>query len=436
MKMTFFSESFGCRVNEAERLEINFQLKKAGFEYDFDNPTFYIINTCAVTHKAEREVRQRLYQIKRKFPKTKLVITGCAATFWQKNQLTKNLPVDLIIENVNKEFFVEIVKNSLLHQSPYDLPGQKESLATSQKSVILSKFLQSRRLLVKIQDGCHRFCTFCIVPYLRGIPKSLTINQIIEKIKNFQGKISEVILTAVNTEAFGLDTGEKFIDLLISLIDQTNIARISLGSIHPNSIDDNFCQFYKQYLPKRRLVDFFHIPIQSGSDKILSLMKRGYRSVEILEKIHLIKNLNQWALIGTDVIVGFLDEEEADFEKTYHFLTQAPINKFHIFRYSPRKKTAAFYLAKRLKEPDDVIKKKRAKLLADLGQKKYEQFLQKHIGKFFSCLLLDKKDDQLREGLLSNQIPVFVKENKTSAGEIKNVKIIEFKKGTLFGKIV
>ena len=429
MVKTFFSYSFGCRVNEAEKEEIDRQLLKAGFCYSKANPDFYIVNTCTVTQKAEREARQHIYQARKRFPEAKIVITGCAATYWQKNNLYQKLPVDLVVDNLNKKFLVKLLQKRLYQQSQIHLRGVF-------RSNILSKFIDSGRLLIKIQDGCQRFCSYCIVPYLRGLPKSYRISEIINKINHLSKGIKEVIFTAVNTEAFGYDTGESFIELVDEVVRQTKISRISFGSIHPWSATNDFFDLYKKLLPEKRLVDFFHIPFQSGSNKILQLMKRGYTKEEMLEKLQSIKRLNDFAFIGTDIIVGFLDETDRDFEDTYSFLEQSPISKFHIFRFSKRQNTAAYYMSKSLTEPQSQIKEKRAKILAELSDKKYHQFLGKHIEKIFPTLFLINKINGYRQGLLNNQVLVFVKSQKTLPGEIKNVRIIDYKKGGLFGKIV
>lgn len=439
MQNTFYSYGFGCRVNEAEKEEIDRKMLAAGFQCSPDKPSVYIINTCSVTHKAEREARQHIYQIKRKFPAAKIVITGCSATYWKKNNLTANLPVDEIFDNVEKEYLVELLQGRLknhnyeaYHNALNNVRGYLE-----QEVGLKSKFFDSGRLLVKMQDGCQRYCSFCIVPYLRGMPKSVRIKEIVKKINSLRNDIvSEVILTAINTEAYGYDTGETFIDLLKTIIDKTEVPRISLGSIHPWSINDEFLAFYKKALPRKRIVDFFHIPIQSGSNKILRLMKRGYAKEEMKERLQSIKRLNDFAFIGTDVIVGFLDETDNDFEETYQFLEESPINRFHVFRFSKRQNTAAYYLSKRFNEVSDRIKKARARKLSELGIKKYQSFLEKHLDKTFSGLFLKTKSEEYHDVLLSNQIPALVKTGNNLAGEIKSVKITEYKKGRLLGKIL
>jgi len=401
------------------------------FKFDNEKPDIYIINTCSVTQKAEREARQLIYRVKKDLPETKIVVTGCSATYWIKNNLHKTLPIDLMIDNVNKDFLVELIKKRLSYAPELHPRGVVKNLK--------NKFLDSGRAMIKIQDGCQRFCSFCIVPYLRGIPHSEKIKTLVTKIQNLPTSIKEVILTAINTEAFGYDSGEKFTNLLRNVIDNTKVPRISFGSIHPWSISEEFFDFYKEYQPKNRLVNFFHVPLQSGSDKILSLMKRGYKSSEINEKLRLIKVLNKSALIATDVIVGFLDETDRDFEGTYNFLRDSPISKFHVFRFSKRTKTAADYIAKRLKEPTSEEKNKRSKALIELSQKKQSAFMESNLGRKSSVLFLEKTFEEYREGLLDNQLPIYIPNTPygcIEAGKLKNVKIIEYKNGRLFGKIV
>lgn len=428
---TFYSYSFGCRVNEAEKQEIDRKMIKKGFIFNSKKPDIFIINTCSVTNKAEREARQLIYQAKKAYPKAKIVITGCSATYWLKNNLFKNLSIDMLIDNKNKDYLVDLIIKRLIKKTK---KIEKPNLTTNSLS---NKFINSSRALIKIQDGCQRFCSFCIVPYLRGLPKSESIDNLVKKIKDLEkSDIKEVILTAINTQAYGFDTKEEFIDLIRSVIDKTKIPRISFGSIHPWSLNDNFFSFYKNYLPKQRIINYFHIPLQSGSNKILSLMKRGYTREEMLEKIIKIKKINPYAFIGTDVIVGFLEETEKDFKDTYNFLEKAPIDKFHVFRFSKRSKTAADYMAKRLYEPTSMNKIKRSQVLIKLSEKKYQEFNIKNIGRTSSVLILEKTLKGYREGLLDNQLPIWIADKNLQAGEIKNVYVVGYKNNKLFGKIV
>ena len=420
--ITFNSFSFGCRVNQAETEVLDRKLADRGLVKTRINPDLFIINTCAVTGKAEREAKQLIYRVKRKLPTTKVAVTGCAATKWIKESV-KVEGTDIVIDNPNKDFAADILLKRL----------KIKRTKKGKTDIINSRYLESGRLLLKIQDGCQRFCTFCIVPYLRGQPKSDSIKKIVGTIRNSDRRVKEVILTAINTQAFGFDTGEKFIDLVRTVIEKTKVARISFGSIHPWSVTEEFLKFYDQILPSKRLADFFHIPLQSGSNKILELMRRGYTREEFTEKLAKIKKINPDAFIGTDIIAGFPDESEADFRDTYNFLRDAPIDKFHVFRFSPREKTAAFYMSKRMKNVPSPLMKKRAAQLGKLSQQKYASFQKSLLGRSFPALFLLEKEDGFRRVLLSNQVPALIETGKDFRAEIKSVLLTEIKKGRLLG---
>jgi len=429
---SFFSFSFGCRVNEAEKVTLDKKLLEMGFLWSEKNPDFYIINSCAVTGKAEREVRQHIYQIRKKFPKTKIVVTGCAATNWVKNSLMVQ-GVDLLIQNSDKQ---SIPRRLMCHPEPRikvrgklregsspdvrqdapqdsspDLIGIRMTSKPYSPDITnyYDKFLHSGRLMVKIQDGCDRFCSYCIVPYLRGKPKSKRIAKIIAEIqsyaqschsrsnplrlsetsresreKNLDSRLrgndrkklnndinilNEVILTAINTGCFGKDTGETLIELIDAILKQTSVPKISFGSIHPWSITDEFLEYYRSILPTNRFIPFFHIPIQSGSNTILKLMNRGYTIEEIYRKLKEIKKINPDTFIGTDIIVGFPGETEKEFQETYEFLQKAPIDKIHVFRYSPRPGTTAEKFKKIYDESTPEEKRRRAKMIIEIKSK-------------------------------------------------------------------
>lgn len=432
---TFSSYAFGCRVNQAEKEALDLELARTGYVFSPEKPDFYVVNTCSVTNKAEREAKQLIYQVKRSSPDTKVVVTGCAATNWIKQGVTVE-GVDLIVDNQSKAYIAELIQGRLFKATKDEFSTSTVAIAPQQaKSVsgVNDKYLNSGRTIIKIQDGCHRFCSFCIVPYLRGLPKSVSVNRLIEHINGLDPSMQEVILAAINTQAYGYDTKESFVGLLEALMTKTTVPRISFGSIHPWSIDDAFFNFYKTYAHSKRFVHFFHIPLQSGSNKMLNLMKRGYTREEIIEKLLTIKKLNEFAFIGTDTIVGYFEESDRDFADTYSFLEQTPVSKFHIFRFSKRQHTAAYHLAKRLHEPSAQEKKKRAHALITLGEQKYGLFLQKHIGRADEALILRKRSDGLYDAVLSNQIPVCILSEKNLIGKIVPVQLTQFKNGVLFG---
>jgi len=424
---TFYCYSFGCRVNQAEKEAVDREMQMAGYVVDVRRPDITIINTCAITHKAEREAKQLIYKLKRENPGGQILVTGCSATYWKKNKLLKDLPIDLVVDNINKEFLVKILQKRLSGRALHNLGGYAS---------VGDKYLNSGRALIKIQDGCQRFCSYCIVPYLRGNPRSEIIQNLEFRIKNLGTDIKEVIFTAINTEAFGFDTGETLIQLIQQTLTDSTVSRISFGSIHPWSINDEFLRYYKKILPLKRLVNFFHVPIQSGSNKILNLMKRGYSTNDISLKLVKIRKLNPYALIATDVIVGFLDESDRDFQDTYDFLKKSPISKFHIFRFSNRDNTAAYYMKRNLKEPSVSIKIKRAKILAKLNKEKFEAFQRLNVGRSSQALFITNREGDYQETVIDNQLPVFVETKSDLNGQLRDIKILEYKNDKLFGKII
>jgi threonylcarbamoyladenosine tRNA methylthiotransferase MtaB len=362
------------------------------------------------------------------------VVTGCAATNWIKTN-SKVDGVDYLIDNKNKDFVSDLLEKRYTNKKQNMENQYLKNIDLPTTTLPTDKFMRSRRVVIKIQDGCHRFCTYCIVPYLRGLPKSRKISDIVTEINSFDG-FQEAVLTAINTEAFGRDTGENFIELINQILKNTYISRISFGSIHPWTLDDEFLNFYKTVANSFRFADFFHIPLQSGSDKMLGLMKRGYTRDEIMSKLNSIKEINNLALIGTDIIVGFLEETDSDFEDTYNFLEKSPIAKFHVFRYSKRQHTASYYLGKRLQEPSDSQKKARSKKLRDLSEAKYNEFQNKHIDRVFDALVLENKENEYQQAVLSNNMIAMVKVNKDFTGEKKRVKILDCCNDVLIGNVI
>jgi len=401
MKKTFQSFVFGCRVNEAERIQFDRRLREAGFTVDLASPSFSIINTCAITGKAEREAKQLIYSLRKKHPATKIVITGCSATYWKKRFPDYAELADILIPNDKKSLLVDEL---LLHLPPQLTDAVKQA-RTDQ---VFDKFMHSNRVLVKIQDGCHRFCSYCIVPYLRGSPQSLSIDEIVTYINSFSPLPSEVVLSAINTEAFGKDTGETLIDLIKAVLARTHVPRIGFGSIHPWSIDNAFLQFYKQTLSQeKRFIHFFHVPIQSGCQTTLDRMKRVYKLNDILTSLKEIKTIRPDAFLATDIIVGYLGESDTEFEQTFEALDQSPFNRFHVFPFSNRPHTAAYYLKKQMQEVSVQDKKKRAERLRALSDKKYTAFVRSLDGSEHYGLVISKMREGVRV-LLDNNVDLTI----------------------------
>lgn len=440
MAKTFTSFSFGCRVNMAEKEALDRQLQQRGLTEDSESPDIYVLNTCSVTHKAEREARQMINQIRKKHEDTKIVVMGCAATNWIKRKVSVD-HVDLMVENPSKEFIADMI---LERFGEAKIAGQIEEVpafdtATTAQSDVLpdDKYTRSGRIILKIQDGCQRFCTYCIVPYLRGLPKSAPMEDLVTQIINLPPEIKEVIYTAINTEAYGYDTKkDDFVDLIRYTLDITRIPRISFGSIHPWSVNEKLFELLRSHPQADRIVQFYHVPLQSGNDKMLRLMKRGYTRQEFVEKLHELVSIQPMAFIGTDIIVGFLEETDADFEDTYRFLKETPISRIHIFRYSERQHTAASYLGKRLKEPTPQEKQRRSQALAELNTRKYGAFMEKHIGQTFEALFMEQQKEGNQLAVLSNGVSIWVPTSIDLRTQLKPVQVERVEQGSLYGKVL
>lgn len=316
---TFAVYNLGCRVNAAESNLFAQSLIDKKYLPTKTNPDIIYINTCSVTKKANTESLGIIRRLQKKYPKAKIIISGCASL---KNlKLTKNIQV---ISNLKKEAHLQKLNSAYTHQ-------------------IKDKFSHTNRYLLKIQSGCTAFCSYCTVPQKRPYLWSLPIDIAIDTVKSaINDGYQEVIITGVNLNQYT----PGFSNLLRKLLKETKIPLISFGSIPINCIDNQFISLYSDF----RLSPFLHIPIQSGSDKILKLMGRNYTQKIILEKFSLLKNISPLLVkggvgggltFGTDIIVGFPGETESDFQQTYNLCQKICFSKIHVFKYSPRPNTTA-----------------------------------------------------------------------------------------------
>jgi len=385
----------------------------SGLVYNDMHPDVYIINSCAVTGKAEREVRQFIFKIRRNYPKTKIVVTGCAATRWIRDKIHLE-EINFLIANKDKGNIPDILPELM----GGNIDGRFNSISYK------DKFVNSGRITIKIQDGCNRFCSYCIVPYLRGQPVSRRISEIINEINSYGKNAREIIMTAINTQYFGVGNHETLPQLLDAILNETNIPRLSLGSVHPWSITGEFINWYEKNTENKRFVHFFHIPIQSGSDKILKLMNRGYQAKETMERLTKIHTINSSMLLGTDVIVGFPGESEKEFNETYEFIRKSPISKIHVFRYSPRTGTKSTDMERVWGTVPPPVRIIRAKKINHLGRRKYTQFINRFTNRTGNALFLAAYDGYYQEALLDNQLLVNVKTlKKIDPGSIKTISV-------------
>lgn len=343
MKKIFFkTSSLGCRVNQAEIENISQDLLRHGFSYSnnliVQSPNLLIINTCVVTQKAEKETRKEIRKLKRLYPSAKLIVLGCAVD--AKNNFSSQLPeVDLCIANKDKEKAANLIlKHFKLHQSSNISTYQSNNIPTS-------KYQKSGKKLIKIQDGCNYQCSYCIVPSLRGKSFSIPVNNIINQINNLT-EIEEVILTGINLSLYGLDLKPRtsLLELLSKILEETKIAKISFTSLDPQLVNRKLVDLY---IRNKRLSRNLHFSIQSGSPTVLKRMNRNPNLKDFTKHLRELKNNDPKFIYSADIIVGFPDESENEFQETVSALGRSAhggqlITKVHLFRFSPRPGTIAY----------------------------------------------------------------------------------------------
>jgi threonylcarbamoyladenosine tRNA methylthiotransferase MtaB len=384
---TFKIITFGCRVNQAESRQMGEKLASLGLkqEKNYKKADLILINTCTITHKADREVRKQIRRIKRENKTCYLAAAGCWIEKQKKDNLLNNnknqkeelfKKIDLFLTNKQKLNIDKFIK-----QLNKDKQEDNKKQNKKNQEQYKDKYAKSKKAIIKIQDGCNNFCTYCIVPYVRGRSKSKKLSQILKEIRQKQKQgIKEIILTGIDIADFKikkLKTKNHLAFLLKEILKKTNIEKISYGSINLKAITKEFLDLYKNKVKnktKKRLSSHFHIPIQSGSNKILKRMGRNYTKEQIIKTIKkLNKNIKNFTF-STDIIVGFPDETEKEFLKTKKTLKtiknilKKRFTHIHTFRYSQRQGTTAQKQIKenKWKQIKEITKKKRASCLNNL----------------------------------------------------------------------
>ncbi|MGX5202118.1 tRNA (N(6)-L-threonylcarbamoyladenosine(37)-C(2))-methylthiotransferase MtaB [Aliikangiella sp. IMCC44632] len=361
--MQVYLTALGCRLNEAE-LQMwaeDFRSQGLSITPQIEQSKLMVINTCAVTAEAARKSRQTIRKLHRKNPQAKLVVTGCYASL-EKEQAQQLLGVDLIVSNADKSQLPELAK--ALIETP-DMPFA----ATEPEEAAL--FVRNKeRAFIKIQDGCRYRCTYCIVTVARGEESSRPIAELISEINKLESEgVKEIVLTGVHVGGYGSDLNTSLYDLVVAILEKTQIPRIRFASVEPWDLPDNFFELFEN----KRLMPHMHLPIQSGSNRILKKMSRRCKSETFLQLVKQARKVVPEFNVTTDIIVGFPGETDADFELSKQIVEQADFGHVHIFTYSNREGTKAARLPEQIEGP---VKKERSKLLHQLVEYKKLQLLQ------------------------------------------------------------
>ena len=407
--------TLGCKVNQYETNAMMQKMIEAGYEVvDFEaKADIYIINTCTVTNMADKKSRQMLRRVKEINPEAILVAVGCYAQV-AKEKLEQIPEIDLILGINEKNDILKYVEQASKNTYVSDVLHQTEFLDFGDVT-----YTEKTRAVIKVQDGCNQFCSYCIIPYARGRIRSRKPESVIKEITDVAKEgIKEVVITGIHIASYGKDfnTEYRLIDLLEEIQKVDGIQRIRLGSLEPTLITEEFVTRLKKL---SKICDHFHLSLQSGCDETLKRMNRKYTTDQFRHVVELLRNAYPEVHLTTDVIVGFPGETEEEFNKTYEFLKEIKFYKMHVFKYSPRSGTVA---AKMPNQIDGNIKEERSNKLIELSDENEKEYNQKYIGKEVEVLLEEREGEYLK-GHTTNYMVVKMKTNENLENTIQKVTV-------------
>jgi threonylcarbamoyladenosine tRNA methylthiotransferase MtaB len=421
-KVAFYT--LGCKLNFSETSAIGRQFEEHGFaKVAFEDAAdIYVINTCSVTDHADRKCRKVVKEALKHNPEAFVAIVGCYAQL--KPQEIAQIPGVHAVLGAAEKF--QLVETLAGFQKPAaGQPGRVFASPISEATEFHAahSYGDRTRTFLKVQDGCDYSCSFCTIPLARGKSRSGSVQSVVERVQKLaETGVKEIVLTGVNLGDFGLqgpdrERQENFYDLVQALDEVEGIERFRISSCEPNLLTDEIIRFVAR---SKRFMPHFHIPLQSGSDKILGLMRRRYRRALYAQRVARIKELMPHACIGVDVIVGFPGETDADFLDTYNFLNELPISYLHVFPYSERADTLAPTLPGRVQ---DRVRHERTTQLRSLSEKKKRFFYEEHLGLETEVLFEDDVTNGQMEGFTPNYIRVAAKYDPLLVGEMKPLRL-------------
>jgi threonylcarbamoyladenosine tRNA methylthiotransferase MtaB len=416
-KVAFYT--LGCKLNYSETSTISRMFEEKGYKkVDFsDSPDIFIINTCSVTENADKKCHKIVREARAISPEGYVAIIGCYAQLKPK-EISEIPGVDAVLGAAEKFRLVELLDGFVRKPETEVFASAVKEVNTFNTSYSLH---DRTRTFLKVQDGCDYSCSFCTIPLARGSSRSDSIQNILKTAHEIAGTdVREVVLTGVNTGDFGLQNGERverFIDLIRALDEIEGVDRFRISSIEPNLLTDEIIEFVAA---SKRFVPHFHIPLQSGSNKILKLMRRRYQRELYVERVARIKSLMPHCCIGVDVIVGFPGETHDDFLETYQFLNELDISYLHVFTYSERENTLASTM------PGSVPGNHRAdrsRMLHILSDKKRRKFYEDNLNTEATVLFENDVENGMMHGFTENYVRVVAKYDPILINELKRVRV-------------
>ena len=405
MKVAF--STLGCRVNVYESEAMAEKFIREGYEVveASEKADVYVINTCTVTNMGDKKSRQIINRARRLNENSIIAVVGCYSQIAPK-EVSEIPGVDVVLDTRNKGDVVYYVNKARDEgKSQVHVEGVLKNKKFEELNI--EEYQDKTRAFLKIQDGCNRFCTYCIIPYSRGSVCSKDPKKVLEEVNKLaEHGFKEIILSGIHTASYGLDLegSVNLIDIIDEIEKVEGIERIRIGSIEPAFFTEEVIEKMKGF---KKLCPHFHLSLQSGCDATLKRMNRRYTAEEYAASVELLRETMPDVSITTDVIVGFPGETEEEFNETYKFLEKIKLTKTHVFKYSPRKGTKAADMGNQI---DGTIKEKRSKLLIELSNKNEKEFIEKFIGKEMDVLIETqvKGKDGVYEGYTRNYIKVQV----------------------------
>lgn len=418
-KVAFYT--LGCKLNFSETSTIGRLFTDAGYTVvDFtDGADVYVINTCSVTEHADKKCRKVVKEALKYAPHAYVTIVGCYAQL-KPTEIAEIEGVDMVLGAAEKFRIVEYISD--LTKNPKAVIHQQDIEKVNHNFIAAYSIGDRTRTFLKVQDGCDYPCTYCTIPLARGGSRSDTIENVLNRARQIaESGVKEIVLTGVNLGDFGIRDGQredKFFDLVRALEEVEGIDRFRISSIEPNLLSNEIISFVAN---SKKFVPHFHIPLQSGSDKILGLMKRRYRRDLYTERVAAIKKQMPDCCIGVDVIVGFPGETQEDFLETYEFLNGLDVSYLHVFTYSEREQTEAAAMQGSV---TGSTRADRNKMLHILSEKKRRAFYAAQVGKTGEVLFEDDQKSGYMHGFTRNYVKVKAKYDPVMVNEVKTVKLV------------
>ena len=420
MGKTFSILTLGCKVNQYESEAMSELFESRGYR-QVENDDFsdvYIVNTCTVTNLSDRKSRQFIRKSKKNNPNSVVAVVGCYSQV-SPEEVKSIEGVDVVVGTTDRNRIVDLIEESKKNNEKINIVKDLKNVREFANTTNFDSNNRTRAYM-KVQDGCNRFCTYCIIPFARGPIRSRTIEDSVREARTLADRgFKEIVLTGIHIGSFGMDLGDmRLIDLIEAIAEVDGIERIRLSSVEPLIITDDFME---RAVKTGKLCDHFHLSLQSGSNNILKAMNRRYTREDYIEKANIIRKYMPHAGLTTDIIVGFPGESQEDFEDSMKIVKEVGFSRIHVFKYSKRKNTRAAVMKNQI---DGNVKKERSEKLIALGEE-YQEIFERENMKTTQSVLFEEKHDGVYYGYTTNYIRVKAKSEEDLTNKIKKVKILD-----------